>query len=111
MKHLLSHLIHRHILPILLLPIVVSGIFCVCIFELPAMFRSPSTPDRVISVVFSSLGILGTIATYLVFRVVRRRDQTWRVFELGRTAWTVLISVAWLCGVACGILIFYESLR
>ena len=111
MEHLLNHLIQRHVVPLLLLPVVMSGFFCLAILQLPETFRSPSTPDRIIAVVFSLFGIVGTVGTFIFLRVIRRKAQNWRVFELGRTAWLVLISVAWLAGVACGVLMLYEISR
>ena len=109
MEHLFIHLIHRHVLPLLLLPIAASGCFCFAVFGLPEAFRSTSSGDRVVMVVFSLLGILGTVATFLILRLIHRRDREWRVFELGRTAWSVLISIAWLAGVGCGIVMLYET--
>ena len=109
MKHLLNHLIHRHVLPLLLLPIAVSGCFCFAVFTLPEAFRSTSTEDRFVAVVFSLLGIFGTAVTITFLRAMRRLSPEWRVFELGRTGWIVLISIAWLAGVGCGIVILYES--
>ncbi len=111
MEPLFNHLLQRHVIPVLLLPVVLSGLGCVTVLLLPSTFRSSSTPDRLLVGIISLLGILGTIATFLLLRAIRRRDVSWRVFELGKTAWSVLISLAWLGGVACGFLMLHEVAR
>ena len=45
MKHLLSHLIQRHLIPLLLLPVVLSGLACFAIFGLVHELRTSSTSD------------------------------------------------------------------
>ena len=109
MKRLINNLLLHHLLPLLLLPVAMSGCFCFAILRLPEALRSNYTPDRVIAVIFSSFGILGTIATVIFLRAIRRRTSTWRVFELGRTAWIVLIGFAWIAGLACGVVMLYET--
>jgi len=109
MKHLLNHLIQRHVIPLLLLPVVLSGFSCFAIYGLPQALRSASTTDAIILVIISLLGVIGTFCTSVFFRVVRSQPATWQVFELGRTAWAVLIAVAWFAGVACGVLMIYVS--
>jgi hypothetical protein len=111
MEHFFNHLIQRHVVPVLLLPAVISGFSCFAILQLPAAFEAPSTPDRIVAVVFSLIGIFGTLGTCLFFRAIRRKQPDWRVFELGRTAWLVLIGAAWLAGVGCGVLMLYETSR
>src|SRR5881409_1139667 len=108
MERLFNHLIQRHLVPVLLLPVVFSGLGCFAVFLLPEVFRSSSTPDRVLAVVFSLIGIFGTIATFILLRVIHRQASSWRVFDLGRTAWTILVSLAWLVGVGCGCIMMYE---
>jgi hypothetical protein len=88
-----------------------SGFSCFAIIGLPEVFRSSSTPDKVMAVVFSLIGILGTFGSYKFFRIVRHKAPNWRVFDLGRTAWLVLIGVAWFAGVGCGVLMLYETSR
>jgi hypothetical protein len=111
MEHLFNHLIQRHLVPLLLLPVVLSGFGCFGILLLPEAFRGSSTGDRIIAVVFSLIGIFGTVATLILVRAIRRRPTSWRVFELGRTAWTVLVTLAWLAGVACGFIMLHDISR
>ncbi|MGP8197927.1 MAG: hypothetical protein ACLQU4_00310 [Limisphaerales bacterium] len=111
MEHFLNHLIQRHVMPLLLIPVVMSSFSCFAILQLPEVFRSSSTPDQVVAVVFSLIGIFGTFGTYKFFRVIRHKAPTWRVFELGRTAWLVLIGMAWFAGLGCGVLMLYETSR
>jgi hypothetical protein len=111
MEHLFNHLIQRHLVPVLLLPVVLSGLCCFGILLLPEAFRGSSTDDRIIAVICSLIGIFGTVATLILLRAIRRRPTSWRVFELGRTAWTVLVSIAWLAGVACGFIMLHGISR
>ena len=111
MKHLLNHLIQRHLIPLLLLPVVLSGLACFALFGLVHELRTSSTTDLIILGVISLLGVIGTLCTTVFFRVVRSQPATWQVFELGRTAWSVLIVSAWLAGVACGVVMIYEITR
>lgn len=111
MKHLLNHLIQRHLIPLLLLPVVLSGFSCFAIYGLLHELRNSSATDLIILAIISSLGIIGTFCTLGFLRVVRSQPATWQVFELGRTAWSVLITVAWIAGVACGVLMIYETSR
>ena len=105
MKHLFDHFIQGHVIPLLLIPVVLSGLSCFAIFGLPQALRSSSRTDAIILIVISLLGIIGTIGTWVFLRAVRSRPHTWQVFNLGRTAWSFLISVTWLAGVLCGVLI------
>jgi hypothetical protein len=115
MKHLLNHLIQRHVIPLLLLPVVFSGFACFAAYGLLHDLRTSSTAasmgDLIILAVVSLLGIIGTLCTSVFFRVIRSQPVTWQIFELGRTAWSVLIISAWLAGVACGVLMIYETSR
>ena len=111
MERLFNHLIQRHLVPLLLLPVVLSGLSCFGIFLLPEAFRGSSTGNRIIAVIFSLIGIFGTVATLILLRVIRRRPTSWRVFELGRTAWTILVTLAWLAGVACGFIMLHDISR
>jgi hypothetical protein len=111
MKHLLNHLIQRHVIPVLLLPVVASGMLCFSIFGLPQAVRSSATGDEIILAAMSLLGVVGTVGTAVLVHVIRSQPAAWQVFELGRTAWSVLVTVAWLAGVACGVLMTYEISR
>ena len=111
MKHLLNHLIQRHVIPLLLLPVVLSGFSCFAIYGLLHELRTSSSTDLIILGIISLLGIIGTLCSSVFLRVVRSQPVAWQVFELGRTAWSVLIVVAWLAGVACGVLMIYETSR
>jgi len=107
MEHLFNHLVQRHVVPLLLLPVVLSGLGCFEVLLLPEAFRA-STGDRIIAVVFSLIGIFGTIATFILIRAIRRQESSWQVLELGRTAWTALVSLAWLSGVGCGCMMLHD---
>jgi hypothetical protein len=111
MKHLLDHLIQRHVIPLMLLPVVMSGFSCFAIYGLLHELHTSSATDLIILAVISLVGIIGTLCTSLFLRFVRSQALTWQVFELGRTAWSVLIVIAWLAGVACGLLMIYETSR
>ena len=111
MKHLLNHLIQRHLIPLLLLPVVLSGFACFTIFGLVHELHTSSTTDLILLAVVSLLGIIGTFCTSIFLRVVRSQPPTWQIFQLGRTAWSVLITAAWLGGAACGLLMIYETSR
>lgn len=104
MKHLLNHLIQRHVIPLLLIPVVLSSFFCFAIYGFLHEFRTSSTGELIFMAILSLLGVIGTFCTLVLFRVVRSQPAAWQIFELGRTAWLVLITVAWLVGVACGVL-------
>lgn len=106
MRLLLAHLFNHHLLPVLLLPIAMAGFFFLSILGMPEALRSQSAPDRVIGACFAAFGLGGTIATSLLVRGIRRRDSSWRALELGRTAWTALISLAWCLGALCGAYLF-----
>ncbi len=108
MKHLLNHLIQRHVIPLLLLPVVFSGFACFAIFGLLHELHTSSTTDLIILTAISLLGLIGTFCTSIFLRIVRSQPTTWQAFELGRTAWSVLIIVAWITGAACGVLMIYE---
>jgi hypothetical protein len=108
MKYLLDHLIQRHVIPLLLIPVVLSGLSCFAIFGLPEALRSSSTRDAIILAAISLFGIIGTICTSVFLRVIRSRPPTWKLFELGRTAWSILVTVAWLAGAGCGVLMIYD---
>jgi len=111
MKHLFNHLIQRHVIPLLLLPVVCSGFACFTIYGLLHELHTSSRTDLIFLAIISLLGIIGTLCTSVFLRVVRSQPATWQVFELGRTAWSVLIIAAWLAGVACGVLMIYETSR
>jgi hypothetical protein len=111
MKHLLNHLVQRHVIPLLLLPVVLSGFAWFAIYGFLHEFRTSSTTDLIILAAVSMLGLIGTFCSSIVLRVVRAQPETWQVFELGRTAWSVLIIAAWIAGVACGLLMIYETSR
>jgi hypothetical protein len=109
MNHLLNHLIQRHVIPLMLLPVVLSGFSCFAIYGLLHELRTSSATDLIILAVISLIGVVGTLCTSIFLRFVRSQPVTWQVFELGRTAWSALIIVAWLAGVACGVLMIYET--
>ena len=109
MKHLLNHLIQRHVIPLLLLPVVLSGFACFAIYGLLHELRTSSSTELIILGIISLFGILGTICSSVLLRVVWAQPVTWQIFELRRTAWMVLIVVAWLAGIACGVLMIYET--
>src|SRR4051794_17308695 len=109
MKHLLNHLIQRHLIPLLLLPVVLSGFACFAIYGLLHELHTSSTKDLIFLAIISLLGLIGTLCTSVFFRSVRSQHTNWRLFELGRTTWSVLILFAWLAGLACGILMIYET--
>ena len=109
MERLGNRVVHGRLLPLLLLPVAISGFFCFTVFALPEAFRSTSRGDRVVAIVFSLIGIIGTFTTFMFLRAIRRRPPGWRVFDLGPTAWTVLVSTAWLMGIACGLFLIYET--
>jgi hypothetical protein len=108
-KQLLDHFIQGHVIPLLLIPVVLSGMSCFSIVGLPQALRSSSKTDVILLAALSLLGMIGTVGTWLFLRGVRSRPPTWRVFELGRTAWSVLIAAAWLAGVVCGLVMIYET--
>ncbi len=111
MKHLLNHLIQRHVIPLLLLSVVLSGFSCFAIYGFLHELRTSSTTDLIILATISLVGVIGTVCTSVFLRFVRSQPLTWQVFELGRTAWSVLITAAWLAGVACGVLMIFETSR
>jgi hypothetical protein len=84
MKHLLNHLIQRHVIPLLLLPVVLSGLACFAIYGLLHELRTSSSTDLIILGVISLLGIIGTLCSSVFLRVVRSQPVTWQVFELER---------------------------
>lgn len=109
MKHIFNHLVQRHVIPVLLIPVVLSGWFCFAISGLPQALRTSSTTDAIILIVISLLGVIGTFCSSVLLRVVRSQPTTWQIVGLGRTAWSVLIVVAWLGGAACGVLMIYQT--
>src|SRR5262245_60479831 len=70
MKHLVNHLVQRHLVPVLLLPVVLSGLFCFAIFGLPAAVRSSSREEEVILVVVTLLVVLGSSCMCVWFSAV-----------------------------------------
>lgn len=111
MEHLLNHLIQRHLIPLLLIPVVLSGLACFAIAGLPEAFRGSSMSDIVILIIISLLGLVGSAGTFVLLRVIKKKAPDWRVFELGRTAWITLIALAWFAGVGCGLLMLHEISR
>lgn len=108
MEFFFKHLLHRRVLPLLLLPITMCGCFCFATLQLPQAFRSGSA-DRAFVIVLSLIGILGTIVTFIILRFIYRRESTWRIFDLGRTAWMALLILAWLVGAGCGVLMLIDT--
>jgi hypothetical protein len=109
--HFLNHLAQRHLVPLLLLPVVMSGFCLFTVFGLPTAFRSSSTTDQILCLVFSMAGICGTAATLYFVRSITKRPASWRLFDLGRTAWLVLMVIAWGAGLGCGVLMLNAAAR
>jgi hypothetical protein len=82
MEHLLKRLVQRHLVPVLLLPVVLSGLACFAVSGLPQAVRSSSRAEEIILVVVTLLGILGSLGTFVCLRVIRRQPPTWRIFDL-----------------------------
>jgi hypothetical protein len=111
LKHLSNHLLQRHVIPYLLIPVVMSGFACFAIFGLPDAIGMSSNSDVLGLVIISAGGILGSIGTMFVVCVIRKKEPHWRVFELGRTAWLTLIILAWVAGLGCGLLMVHAISR
>lgn len=107
MEHIFNHLVQR-LIPLLLLPVVFSGLCFFGLFQLASELRSFSKPDWIVAIVVSLMGILGTGTTYILLRAIRRQASSWRVLELGRMGWIVLVCLAWVGGVACGFIMMYD---
>jgi hypothetical protein len=111
LKLISNHLLHRHVIPFLLLPVVMSGFACFAVFGLPDAIHMSSNSDVLGLIVISAGGILGSIGTMFVLCVIRKKEPYWRLFELGRTAWLTLITLAWIAGLGCGLLMVQEISR
>jgi len=109
MERLLNHLMQGCIVPLLLLPVVLSGLSCVALVQLPEALHSAPRSDQFIAVAFSLFGIIGTLGTIVFVRIVRRKAPNWQFFGLGRTVWIVLINLAWFAGLVAGGLKLYEK--
>src|SRR5690349_17024980 len=110
-EYLSKHLLQRHVIPFLLIPVVMSGFVCFPVFGLPDAFAMSSNSDVLWVAIVSAGGIVGTIGTIFVLCVIRKKEPHWRLFELGRTAWLTLIIVAWIAGLGCGFLMVHEISR
>jgi hypothetical protein len=95
--------------PLLLLPVVLSGFSLFGILGLAETFHSSSTRDQVLLIALSLVGLVGSVGTFLCGRFIRNRSQQWQVFGLRKTAWLVLICLAWLIGLACGIVMAHVA--
>jgi hypothetical protein len=95
--------IHHFVVPWLLVPVFSSGLMIVGLFVDEKLTKRA---DLIMAWCFGGMAVLGTIATILVIRWLRRRPADWRLFHLGRGSWVFLFSVAWLAGVGCGVFVF-----
>jgi hypothetical protein len=111
LKPLSNHLLQRHVIPYLLIPVVMSGFACWPVFGLPDSVYMASNSDVLGMVIISAGGILGSIGTMFVLCVIRKKEPHWRAFELGRTAWLTLIILAWIAGLGCGWLMVHAISR
>ena len=107
MHRLLNQLTHS-VLPLLLAPVASSGlVVSVGILGLPDLLRNGTTTEQIFFALLTLAGIAGTIGTFLFLRAIYRRDPSWRVFELGRTAWILLLSISWALGMIGGVVFFW----
>jgi hypothetical protein len=111
MQHLLNHLIQHHVIPLLLIPVAISGVSCFAVYELLRELHDAPAADLILLAIFSIVGIIGTICTWFFLRSVRSQPVTWKTFELGRTTWSILIIFAWFAGAACGVLMIFDTSR
>lgn len=83
-----------------LLPVVASGFFL--FMGLAFIFRARSSPELIFGSAFTVVGLSGTGLGLWILWALRRSATSWRLLELGRTAWTSLVVLAWLIGIAIG---------
>ena len=97
------HLLHRHVLPGLLVPVAISGFCFVMIMGFPGeLFKIHKTIDTVLAICLVVMAFGGTALSIILIKAFSRRGLSWGLFGLGRFAWISLVSIAWLMGAACG---------
>jgi hypothetical protein len=97
------HLLHRHVLPVLLAPVAMSGFCFVMLVGLPGeLFKIHKIIEIILAIGLVGMAFGGTALSIIFIKAFSRREPSWKLFDLGRFAWISLVSIAWLMGAACG---------
>jgi hypothetical protein len=69
-------------------------------------FAPPDTVDRSTALLFTAIGLLGTIGMVILLRKLLQRDARWRFFNLRRNLVVFLLCLCWTFGATGGFVVF-----